>query len=191
MKNRIWFLWFFLAPFVVLWGQNKDFYESSRSSQQEVVWHVKAMHPEGYTMDVKAFDDEGNRYDVKALEDGNQRYIMDIKAFIGGKKLPVKVLVSEEQYKPIVAIEEKGKVFKIMAITKDGSLLEVRGVRKSGYIVHIKAIAKDGSFYGVKAISQQGKLNDVKGIKMYDKRLEITMNGVEVHAHVVALPQLQ
>ena len=93
--------------------------------------------------------------------------------------------------KPIVAITETGKVYKLMAIANNGDLLQVRGVRKSGYIIHIKAIGKDGSFYGVKAISQKGKLNDVKGIKMYDKRLEVTLNGVEVHAHVVALPQIQ
>ena len=48
-----------------------------------MVWHVKAMHPEGYTMDVKAFDAEGNRYDVKVLEDADQKYIMDVKAFVG------------------------------------------------------------------------------------------------------------
>jgi hypothetical protein len=191
VEIRIWFLCFMLAPILILQGQNKDFYETPGANQQVVIWHVKAMHPEGYTLDVKAFDDDGNKYDVKALEDGNQKYIMDVKAFVGGEKLPVKVLVSEEQYKPIVAIDEKGKLFKIMAISKDGTLLEVLGVRKSGYIVHIKAIAQDGSFYGVKAISQKGKLNDVKGIKMYDKRLEVTMNGVQVHAHVVALPQLQ
>ncbi len=52
-------------------------------------------------------------------------------------------------------------------------------------------VAPEGAYYGVKAISSNGKLNDVKGVKMYDKRLETTMYGVEVHAHVVALPQIQ
>ena len=101
----------------------------------------------------------------------------------------MKVLVSEEQYKPVVAIAEKGIVYNIMAITKNGTLLEVRGVRKSGYIVHIKAIGKDGSFYGVKAISPTGQLNDVKGIKTTKDDLEYNIYGFDVYAHIKALPQ--
>ncbi len=177
---------------VLSYGQaEKNDDNSIETISQEIVWHVKVIHPEGYTLDVKAIDSAGNRYDVKALENSNQRYIMDVKAFVGGKMLPVKVLVSEDEYKPVVAITDDGVTYQIVAIDKDGKYLEVRGVRKSGYIVHIKAIDESGAFYGVKAISQKGKLNDVKGIKMYDKRLEVTMKGVEVHAHVVALPQVQ
>ena len=159
--------------------------------KQKVVWHVKALHPDGHTLDVKAFDSKGNQFDVKALEGFDQRYIMDVKAFVGNEKLPVKVLVSEQEFKPIVAIGGKGEIYHIMAIDKTGKRFKIRGVRKSGYIIHIKAIAENNMFYGVKAISEKGKLNDIKGVKMYDKRLELTMNGVEVHAHVVALPQVQ
>jgi len=169
--------------------------ERNKESIQKLIWHVKAMHPDGYTLDVKAFDEKGLMYDVKAIQDSTQSYIMDIKAFIkafmGTTQMPVKVLVSEEQYKPVAAIDENGNVYPIKAIDKNGNLLEVRGVRKSGYIVHIKAIGPNGEFYGVKAISSQGKLNDVKGVKMYDKRLEQTLHGVEIHAHLVALPQIQ
>lgn len=173
------------------YSQDFDTYEDKPDDMQQVVWHVKALHPEGYTLDVKAFDLKGNQFDVKALEGYDQRYIMDVKAFVGGEKLPVKVLVSEEQFKPVVAIGKNGEIYNIMAIDKTGKRLNVRGVRKSGYIIHIKAISQDNIFYGVKAISEAGKLNDIKGIKMYDKRLEMTMNGIEVHAHVVALPQVQ
>lgn len=172
-------------------GQEQSTYDTTQNNNQQIIWHVKALHPEGYTLDVKALDQDGKRYDVKALEDSNQSYIMDIKAFIGSEALPVKVLVSEEQYKPVAAIDGEGKLYKVVALGKSGEQYEVRGVRKSGYIVHIKAVAEDGIFYGVKAISQKGKLNDVKGVKMYDKRLELTLNGVEVHAHLVALPQVQ
>ena len=172
-------------------GQEQSGYETPSEDKQQEIWHIKALHPDGYTLDVKALDVAGKRFDVKALEDANQSYIMDIKAFVGGDALPVKVLVSEEQYKPVAAIDAEGKLYGIVAIDKNGKQLEVRGVRKSGYIVHIKAVAEDGIFYGVKAISQKGKLKDVKGIKMYDKRLEMTLNGVEVHAHLAALPQIQ
>ena len=70
---------------------------------QDVIWHVKALHTDGYTMDVKAIDDENNLYDIKAIENSNQRYIMDVKAFVGKKIFPVKVLVSEDEYKPVCA----------------------------------------------------------------------------------------
>lgn len=160
-------------------------------SKQQLIWHVKAFHPDGYTLDVKAFDKDGNRYDVKALQDSAQSYIMDVKAFLSSGDLPVKVLVSEEEYKPVAAIDESGNIYDIKAIDRDGNYLSVKGVRKSGYIIHIKALGPEGEFYGIKAISSNGKLKDVKGVKMYDKRVESTLSGVEVHAHVVALPQIQ
>lgn len=182
---------FILSSVQYAHAQEVDTYEKEPAGKQQVVWHVKALHPDGYTLDVKAFDSEGNQFDVKALEGFDQRYIMDVKAFVGDEKLPVKVLVSEQEFKPVVAIGKNGEIYKIMAIDKSGRLLSIRGVRNSGYIIHIKAISENKVFYGVKAISEAGKLNDIKGIKMYDKRLELTMNGVEVHAHVVALPQVQ
>ena len=165
--------------------------DTEENIAQDVIWHVKALHPEGYTMDVKAIDEQHNQYDIKAIENSNQRYIMDVKAFVGKEVFPVKVLVSEDEYKPVVAIVGQGKTYSLIAIDKNGKHLKVKGVRKTGYIIHIKAVGENGELYGVKSISKKGKLNDVKGIKMYDKRLEITMEGVEVHAHVVALPQVQ
>lgn len=189
---RIFFqfiLLFFMVSGVPPKENNSNFFGPEH--EQQLIWHVKAIHPDGYTLDVKAFDQKGNKYDVKALQDSTQSYIMDVKTFLGSKELPVKVLVSEEEYKPIAAIDEKGNLYEIKAIDIDGKYLSVKGVRKSGYIVHIKALGPEGDFYGVKAISSKGKLNDVKGIKMYDKRLETTLYGVEVHAHVVALPQIQ
>jgi len=167
------------------------FKAQNKESIQNLIWHVKALHPDGYTLDVKAFDEKGLMYDVKAIQDSTQSYIMDVKAFRGTNEMPVKVLVSEDEYKPVAAIDENGNIYPIKAIDKNGNFLEVKGVRKSGYIIHIKAIGPEGEFFGVKAISSQGKLNDVKGVKMYDKRLEQTLHGVEIHAHVVALPQNQ
>ena len=161
------------------------------ASQEGVIWHVKAIHPQGRTMDVKAFDEQGKKYDVKAIEDTDQSYIMEVRTFVEGKGIPVKVLVSEEEYKPLAGIDDSGKTYVLRAITADGRFLPVRGVRKSGYIIHVKAVNEDGSFYGVKALSTKGKLRDVKGMKMYDKQLEVTLNGVAVHAHVVALPQIE
>jgi len=181
-----------LLLFVSVAAQNQTHFKAqNKETIQNLIWHVKALHPDGYTLDVKAFDKKGLMYDVKAMQDSTQSYIMDVKSFLGTDQMPVKVLVSEKEYKPVVAIDNNGNVYPIKAIDKNGNFLEVRGVRQSGYIIHIKALGPEGQFYGVKAISSQGKLNDVKGVKMYDKRLEQTLHGIEIHAHVVALPQIQ
>ena len=88
---------------------------------QDVIWHVKAMHPEGYTLDVKAFDDKGNIYDVKAIEEAEQSYIMEVRAFVKNEKIPVKVLVSEDQYKPLMAIDSIGQTYVLKAIWQRAS----------------------------------------------------------------------
>ena len=64
MDIRILLLYFLFAPNFILLGQNIDTSESYIANSQQEIWHVKAMHPDGYTMDVKAFDSEGNKYDV-------------------------------------------------------------------------------------------------------------------------------
>lgn len=38
----------------------------------EEIWSVKAISPEGRTLDIKAYDKDGAHYDIKAIEvDGN------------------------------------------------------------------------------------------------------------------------
>ncbi len=123
------------------------------------------------------------------MQKSDQRQLMDIKALFGDKKLPVKILVSEDAFAPVKAVGEDGTVYDIKALW-NGEKLDVKGVKKSGNIIHIKAIARDGSFYGIKAISPEGLLNDVKGVKMLDADLETTISGVPVHAHIKALPQI-
>ena len=65
----------------------------------------------------------------------------------------------------------------------------MKGVERNGSIVHIKALGPNGQ-YGVKAISPAGHVHDVKGLKMLDSEVEATVNGVQVAAHVKALPQV-
>ena len=45
-----------------------------------------------------------------------------------------------------------------------------------------------GAFQGVKAISPDGRMYDVKGINMAADRVEAKVSGVEVAAHIKALP---
>lgn len=166
-----------------------DVMEDKLKFTQDIIWHIKAIHPEGRTIDVKALDKDGTIYDVKAIQDADQQHLLDIKALVGEQKLPVKILVSEDEYAPVKAIGEDGTIYDIKAITPEGDKLDVKGVSSSGNIIHIKAINKAGAFYGIKAMSREGQLNDVKGVKMSKDILESTVYGVKVRAHVKALPQ--
>ena len=158
-------------------------------SFEKVIWHIKAIHPDGRLIDIKAIDKDGNIYDVKAIQNTAQRSFIDIKALVGDRELPVKVLVSGDKYTRVKALADDGNVYDIKALTPEGDTLDVKGVSRTKNIIHIKAINKAGEFYGVKAISPEGKLNDVKGVKMTDEQTEVLINGHAVFAHIKALPQ--
>lgn len=164
--------------------------EVAQGSASEIIWHIKAIHPEGRTINVKAIDANGEIHDVKAIQNSDQYGLMDIKALVGGDRLPIKVLISEDEFSPVKAIAADGGILDIKAITTDGDRLDVKGVRRSGNIIDLKAINKAGEFYGIKAVSPTGQFNDVKGVKMEMEELEATIHGVEVLAHVKALLQL-
>ena len=76
----------------------------------------------------------------------------------------------------------------MVTATTDATAAAAAGVRRAGNIVDIKVVAPDGSFWGVKAISPEGWVHDVKGVKMTPDRVETTVHGVKIHAHIKALP---
>jgi hypothetical protein len=157
----------------------------------EFIWHVKAIHSDGQLLPIKAVDKEGNKYDVKALEQSGNLQLLDIKAFIGDKKVPVKVMfTTSPEYAPVKAIDEKGTKYDLKSFGDDGKEYLIIGTKTSGNITHIKASIPSGGYYGVKAISPEGHLMDIKGIKMTDQDIEAWINGVPVYAHVKALPQV-
>jgi hypothetical protein len=176
-----WAITLVLVPSVVVVSGN---------AAADARWHIKAVHPEGRLLDIKAIDKQGNIYDVKAFEEHGNRHLLDVKAIVGDKRIPVKVLVSEDKMEPIKAILGDGTILDIKALTPDGKRLDVKGVKRNGTIIHIKAIGAEGEHYGVKAISPRGQLYDVKGIKMLDSQVELKLHGVEVAAHIKALPQV-
>ncbi|MCK5400934.1 MAG: hypothetical protein KAJ28_04805 [Flavobacteriaceae bacterium] len=159
------------------------------ASLDEIIWHIKAIHPDGKLLDVKAIGKDGTIYDVKAIQDSDDNNDLDIKAFVKGKRLPVKVLVSEDKYMPVKAIDADGTIIDVKALTADGQKLDVKGVSKTGNIINIKAINKKGEFYGIKAIAPKGWLNDVKGVKTSKDPVEAIINGVEVYAHIKGVTQ--
>jgi hypothetical protein len=161
-----------------------------KDSAVETIWEVKARLPMGGVLDVKAIDSDGNTYDVKAVQNSDQISLVDIKAFVKGNSLPIKIPVSDDKYMPVKAIDTDGTIIDIKAFTADGQILDVKGVEQSGNIIHIKAINSKGEFYNIEAISPKGWINDVKGIKMLDSPVEMTINGVDIFAHVKSIPQL-
>jgi hypothetical protein len=161
-------------------------------SGDDFMWHIKAIHPEGRTIEVMAFDKEGNSFPVKAIQNTKQRSIIDVKVYVdASRQLSVKILVSNDKYAPVKAIAEDGTIYDIKALSPEGEKLDVKGISRSGNIIHIKAISKSGEFYGIKAISPSGELNDVKGVKLTANRVEYKLNNIEVAAHVKALPQMK
>lgn len=194
-SGYLWFLAIFCIGFLSL-GFTKlsdsNFNSESVNSDAvggEVIWHVKAIHPEGYFLDVKAIDSNGNQYDLKAIQDADQTTLMDIKIIMQGKRIPVKILQSDGRFMPVKGITKNGEILDIKAINLQGEMLDIKGVGHSGNIIHIKAITKNKEFYGIKAISPTGKLNDVKGVKILKDPIETSINGVLIHAHVKAISQ--
>ena len=157
---------------------------------KDIIWHVKAFHPDGKLLDVKAITKDGGIHDVKAIQNSDQTSILDVKAFVNGKILPVKVLVSEDEYLPVKAIAADGTIIDIKAISESGKNLDLKAVRQSGSILHLNAIDENGEFFNIEALSPKGWINDVKGIKMLKTPVEVVVNGVEVYAHIKSVPQV-
>lgn len=177
MRNRLFLLATLLSCAV---------FTSARA--QPIIWNIKAILPDGRTLDVKAFGPDGKPIPVKAL-DGGDTHLMDVKALTDGGQLPIKVIASDDAFLPVKAITAEGKLWDVKAIAPDGTKLDVKGVARAGHIIHIKAIGPDLELYGVKAISPAGIIHDIKGIRTTDKPAEATVNGVQVAAHIKALPQ--
>lgn len=152
-----------------------------------IYWNVKAILPDGKQLDVKAFDGEGNPLDIKAVQDPDQDVFLDVKAFVGNEKFPVKMLLTDEQFAPVSVVTDEGNTYDLKAITPEGEQLEVKGIRRFGNIVIMKAITKKGKYISLKAISSDGKQNDIKGIKINRGEREMTLKGVAINAHVKAM----
>ena len=93
-----------------------------------IYWHVKAFHPKAKLLKVKAIDKHGNIHDVKAIQNSDDTSILDVKAFVNGKRLPIKILMNEGNNNlPVKAIDDDGTIIDIKALTDDGRQLDVKG----------------------------------------------------------------
>ena len=197
--NLSFFMSFVLFFLIVSKGnaQDPDYYkyeqqdkELIRNHPDIIIWNVKALQPSGILLNIKAIDKDGKMHPVKAVQDFEQTQLLDFKAFVGGIRLPIKLLLKEnENYYPLKAINTDGTILDIKAITGKGEQIDIKGVSLSGNIIHIQATLNDGDFYNIIAISPQGDMNIVKGIKMYKDSVETMVNGVKIFAHVKAIKQ--
>ncbi|NNK83706.1 MAG: hypothetical protein HKO92_11335, partial [Flavobacteriaceae bacterium] len=96
--------------------------ETSKTETEEVVvvnyvyWNVKAISTDGKrSLDVKAFNSEGKSLDIMAVQDSDQDMFLDVKAILDGEKLPVKILVNDEQFAPVSVISDNGNVYSLNA----------------------------------------------------------------------------
>jgi len=156
----------------------------------DLLWHVKAFHPEAQLLQVKAIDKDGNYHDVKAVQPTESTSLLSVKAIVNDERLPIKMLPKgDSEYYPVKAIAKDGTIIDIKAIAEDGTILNVKGVKKSGNIIHISAVTADGLTFNVYAMSPFGEANVVKGLKMLDSEVEAVINGVSIFAHIKAIKQ--
>lgn len=66
------------------------------TAREATIGHVKAIHPEGRHLDVNPLDEGGNAHEVTAIEQTGNPNVLDVKAFVGNRVLPVKVLASDD-----------------------------------------------------------------------------------------------
>lgn len=153
------------------------------------LWNVKCVQPDGHLLGIKAIDAAGALHDIKALQANGDATVLDIRALVNGREVPVKVLATQEAPMPVKAVLPDGTLLDVKAVAADGTRLPVKAVRRLGNVFDIKALAADGREMGVKAISPHGLFYDVKGVKLNTADVEGTVNGVAFRAHVKALPQ--
>ncbi len=168
---------------------DKKMLKQKTEEEIKIIWNVKAVTLEGKNLPVKAFDTLGNKYDVKAIQDSKQASFMNVKAFLSGSEIPIKIVKNEDGSTPLIAIDYNGNFLAIKAIGDDGSMYPVMGMKRSGNIIHVKAVNDDGSYFAVKAFSPNGELNDVKGVKIFERPIEMNLRGAKVYGHVKAIKQ--
>ena len=94
MKNsvqlfiRVSCYYLFILGFLVLFtacnnGTSKDKTTTNEADEivkfEEIYWNVKAIQPDGQSLDVKVFNNEGKPFDVKAIQNSDQNNLLDVE----------------------------------------------------------------------------------------------------------------
>ena len=152
-------------------------------------WSIRAIGPKGEFVPVMAVSKTGDLYPIKGLKEPNNNHLLNVKADVKGEIQPVKVMITEDAFLPIAAINEGGEIMPLKAFINDTTSFDVKAYSQTGNVIHIKAVGPDNKPYGVKAIAPNGILFDVKGLIFLGQKFEGQENGVNYKAHVKAIPQ--
>jgi hypothetical protein len=164
------------------------------AADQTTMWNVKAITPQGKTLDIKAFTAGSKIYAIKAVQLDPQHLVLDIKAVTPeGVKLPVKGFRNSSGVHDIKAIQN-GHLLDIKALTSDGKKLAVKAVgNKNNQFFAVKALTPDGHMYAIKAISPKGVVYAVKGISFSQEDIDLHLNEAAQKPskiiNIKALPQ--
>ncbi len=163
---------------------------AEKEEPQDIYWNVKAYSHDGQLLRIKAIDDSGKIFDVKAIQTSDDTSVLNVKALVDGKRLPIKLIVEEgAPYYAVKAIRPDGTLMGVKALTPRGEPLNIKGINRTGNVINLRAITQEGIFFNIVAVSPEGVMNYVKGLKMMDEDQEAIINGVPVFAHVKALKQ--
>lgn len=165
-------------------------YSQDSGEENVIYWHIKAVFLEAKLMDIKAIDKDGAYHDVKAIQDSHDINLLSVKAFVDGKTLPIKMIISEnDKHYPVKAIDYEGRILDVKAIGEKGEVYEVKGVSRMGSLIEVRAIDEQQGQHDVISISPIHGVNHVKGLKMFSEDVEAVIHGVKIFAHVKSLKQ--
>jgi hypothetical protein len=180
----------YIGFLVLLFFSIANIQSQEQETENIIYWHIKAVLPEAKLLDLKAIDADGTYYDVKAIQDSHDISLLSVKALVNGQTIPIKMIVKEnDQYYPVKAIDNDGRILDVKAIGEDGEILDVKGVSRMGSIVEVRAIDKEQNQYNVISISPVEGVNHVKGLKMFNEEVEAVIHGIKIFAHVKSLRQ--
>ena len=175
-RIRLFLFLMILLPFCVL--------------AQNATWAVKAVAKGGEAYPVKVYLEDGASIPVFAIyEEGNDHF-MDVKGVHNGKKISIKLVLTNDALIPVKGISENGDILKVKAEDPNGNILDVKGVSRDGNTINVAAVKGEGDYMPLKAISPDGVERNVKGIKFMRENVEMELSGVKILAHLKALPTI-
>ena len=155
---------------------------------QDEGWPIRGIDNNGDFLDIKAFTESGETMNIIAIRADEGDHFFDVKAINNGDPIAVKMIISNEFYVPIKAIDASGTMFDVFAVRENGDKLEVKGVARSGSTIKVAVVDENEDFLSVKAVSTEGNTRDVYGVKFKDDNMEMEIGTAKILAHIKALP---
>lgn len=158
---------------------------------QSATWSVHAVTNGGKALPVSVYLEDGTEIPVVAIfEEGNDHF-MDVKGIHNGKKISIKLVLTNDVLIPVKGVTEDGTILRVKAEDENGKILDVKGVSRDGNTINVAAVRGEGKYIALKAISPEGVERSVKGVKFLGENVEMKIGDVKVLAHLKALPTIE